>query len=71
MNGNPAHAARPGGDTTFVATRVTSSRLVGRSAELTELDAALSDAAEGRPSLTFIAGESGVGKSRLLSELAA
>jgi len=70
MTTHPAHAARPGGDTTFVATRVTSSRLVGRSAELTELDAALSDAAEGRPSLAFIAGESGVGKSRLLSELA-
>ena len=65
-----SHAAAPGGDTTFVATRVTSSRLVGRGAELAELDAAVADAAEGRPSLAFIAGESGVGKSRLFSALA-
>ncbi|HEU4977583.1 MAG TPA: AAA family ATPase, partial [Solirubrobacteraceae bacterium] len=52
-----------------MATRVTSSRLVGRAAELAELEAALSDAAAGRPSLAFVAGESGVGKTRLLAEL--
>jgi DNA-binding CsgD family transcriptional regulator len=57
------------GDTGSVATRVTSSRLVGRTAELAELEAALSDAAAGRPSLAFLAGESGVGKTRLLGEL--
>jgi ATP/maltotriose-dependent transcriptional regulator MalT len=51
-----------------VATRVTSSRLIGRAAELAELEAALADAADGRPSLAFVAGESGVGKSRLLAE---
>jgi DNA-binding CsgD family transcriptional regulator len=52
-----------------VSTRVTSSRLIGRTTELAELEAALADAASGRPSLAFVAGESGVGKSRLLLEL--
>ena len=37
--------------------------------ELVELRAALTEAVEGRPSLAFVAGESGVGKTRLLSEL--
>ncbi len=52
-----------------MATRVTSTRFVGRTGELTDLEAALREAADGRPSLAFLAGESGVGKSRLLSEL--
>jgi DNA-binding CsgD family transcriptional regulator len=52
-----------------MATRVTSARIVGRTAELTELEAAVADAAAGRPSLAFIAGESGVGKTRLVAEL--
>jgi DNA-binding CsgD family transcriptional regulator/tetratricopeptide (TPR) repeat protein len=56
-------------DTGTVATRVTSSRFIGRSQELAELEAALADASAGRPSLAFIAGESGVGKTRLLKEL--
>ncbi len=62
---------RPARDTASVATRMTSSRLIGRDVELAELEAALADAADGRPSLTFVAGESGVGKSRLLAELSA
>ena len=49
---------------------MTSSRLIGRVAELAELEAALRDAADGRPSLAFVAGESGVGKSRLVAEFA-
>src|ERR687895_2597937 len=49
--------------------RVASSRLIGRSSELAELEAALADAAQGRPSLAFVAGESGVGKTRLIVEL--
>ena len=53
-----------------MATRMTSSRLIGRVAELAELEAALRDAADGRPSLAFVAGESGVGKSRMVSEFA-
>ena len=52
-----------------MATRMTSARFVGRSGQLAELEAALRDAAEGRPSLALIAGESGVGKSRLADEL--
>ena len=52
-----------------MATRVTSSRLVGRSTELAVLEAALTAAASGRPSLAFLAGDSGVGKSRLVAEL--
>ncbi|HWK28118.1 MAG TPA: AAA family ATPase [Solirubrobacter sp.] len=52
-----------------MASRVTSSRFVGRLAELAELRAALTEAVEGRPSLAFVAGESGLGKTRLLSEL--
>jgi DNA-binding CsgD family transcriptional regulator/tetratricopeptide (TPR) repeat protein len=56
-------------DTWAVATRVCSSTFVGRSAELAELEAALADAAEGQPWMAFVAGDSGVGKTRLLSEL--
>jgi DNA-binding CsgD family transcriptional regulator len=58
-------------DTWFVAMRVSSSTFVGRAAELAELEAALADAADGQPWLAFVAGDSGVGKTRLLSELAA
>src|SRR5438045_8684733 len=57
-------------DTGVVAARMTSSRMIGRTAELAELEAALTDAAAGRPSLVFVAGESGVGKTRLLDEAA-
>ena len=52
-----------------MATGVTSTRLVGRSLELAQLEAALADAAGGQPSLAFVVGESGVGKSRLVREL--
>jgi DNA-binding CsgD family transcriptional regulator/tetratricopeptide (TPR) repeat protein len=52
-----------------VITRVTSSRLVGRTAELASLRELLDEAADGHPTLAFVAGESGVGKSRLLAEL--
>src|SRR4051794_34475136 len=52
-----------------MATRVTSDRFVGRSAELAELRAALEEAISSRPSLALVGGESGVGKSRLADEL--
>src|SRR5919106_210773 len=52
-----------------MATRMTSARFVGRSGQLAELEAALRDAGERRPSLALVAGESGVGKSRLVQEL--
>src|SRR5919107_3057031 len=64
--------ARPPGeweDGASMATRVTSTRFVGRAAELAELCAALEASAAGTPSLALVAGESGVGKSRLASEL--
>ncbi len=54
-----------------MATRVTSTRLIGRTGELAELEAALAAAADGHPSIAFVAGESGVGKSRLVNELSA
>jgi DNA-binding CsgD family transcriptional regulator/tetratricopeptide (TPR) repeat protein len=43
--------------------------LVGRRAELATLTAALSAAAAGRPAGVLLAGDAGVGKSRLLTEL--
>ncbi len=49
-----------------MATRVSASRLIGRASELAELEAAFDEAAAGAASLAFLAGESGVGKSRLL-----
>jgi DNA-binding CsgD family transcriptional regulator/tetratricopeptide (TPR) repeat protein len=49
-----------------VATRVSASQLIGRAGELAELMAAFDEAAGGAASLAFVAGESGVGKSRLL-----
>jgi DNA-binding NarL/FixJ family response regulator/tetratricopeptide (TPR) repeat protein len=56
-------------DTGFVATRVCSTTFVGRTAELAELEAALADAADEHAWLAFVAGDSGVGKTRLVSEL--
>ena len=53
-----------------MAARVTSDRLIGRQDELAELRAALGAAVAGRPSLALVAGESGVGKTRLVRELA-
>src|SRR6201986_3881693 len=55
-----------GGDNRRVAPRVRASRRTGRAAERAELQAAFDEAAGGAASLAFLAGESGVGKSRLL-----
>src|SRR4029453_3967607 len=75
-------AARPGWDALLhqllrprsrhgaaLTSRVSSSRLIGRTAELAGLGAALAEACEGRPSIALVAGESGLGKTRLLTEL--
>src|SRR4051812_27154121 len=51
--------------------RVSSPTFVGRADELAALDGALGRAAAGVPAFTFVAGESGVGKSRLVSEFEA
>jgi DNA-binding SARP family transcriptional activator len=48
-----------------------SSHLVGRSREVAVLDALWRTAAAGRPTLALIRGDAGVGKTRLVSELAA
>lgn len=56
-------------DTGGMSTRVTSTRFVGRTGEQAELLAGLRDAAAGRPTLVLVAGESGVGKTRLVAEL--
>ena len=53
-----------------MAARVSSTRLIGRASELAELEGALGAAGEGHPSIAFLAGESGVGKTRLANELA-
>ena len=62
----PANGSRR--NTGAMATRVSSARVVGRGRELAELEAALADAAQRKPSIAFVAGESGVGKTRLLVE---
>lgn len=54
-----------------MAQRVSSSRFVGRLPQLAELESALSSDGQALPALFFVAGESGVGKTRLLSELIA
>ena len=51
-----------------VARRVSSPVFVGRAEELRALEAALAAAGGGTPRTVFLAGESGVGKTRLLTE---
>src|SRR5690242_20468984 len=51
--------------------RANSPAFVGRAEELATLRAALDQAAVGRTSAVLVVGEAGVGKSRLVSELAA
>ncbi len=52
-----------------VAQRVSSPVLVGRAAEVAQLRAALDRAAAGQPAVVVVAGEAGVGKTRLVGEL--
>jgi DNA-binding CsgD family transcriptional regulator/tetratricopeptide (TPR) repeat protein len=52
-----------------VARRVSSPVLVGRDAEVARLRAALERAAGGQPAIVVVAGEAGVGKTRLVAEL--
>ena len=55
---------------TSMAARVSSPMLIGRSSELRRLRSTLALTADGRSSATLIAGEAGVGKTRLVAELA-
>ena len=57
------------GDTSVMRPRLTSSHLVGRVAELAELELALYEASERRPVLVLLGGDSGVGKTRIVAEL--
>ena len=50
--------------------RVARASFVGRAGELARLEDALAAAAAGRGSTILIAGEAGIGKTRLVSELA-
>jgi DNA-binding CsgD family transcriptional regulator len=54
-----------------VVGRLVSPRFVGRSAELTALRGALHRAADGLGSVAVVSGDAGIGKSRLVAELAA
>ncbi len=49
---------------------VAAGRLVGREAELAALERTLDGTEKGKPAIVVIAGEPGIGKTRLLSELA-
>ena len=53
-----------------MARRISSPVFVGRRPELGQLEEAFGRAASGDPSLVLVAGEAGVGKSRLVAELA-
>jgi len=50
--------------------KASSGRLVGRDGELNRLLGLLDDASDGRPSHALISGDAGVGKTRLVAELA-
>src|SRR5262249_50938072 len=51
--------------------RLSSRVLAGRTAELDQLLAAATRCADGSPSVVLVGGEAGIGKSRLVAELAA
>jgi predicted ATPase len=55
---------------TDVEPRVSSPVLVGRSGQLSALDAALAEVGRGHPAAVMVGGEAGVGKSRLVREFA-
>src|SRR5829696_2101107 len=75
--GVPVGAAGPGvsppgagsGMIGGVARRVSSPVVVGRHAEAARLGAALERAAGGQPAIVLVAGEAGVGKTRLVTDL--
>ncbi len=64
LRGEPTEAPPTG------AAGASAGALVGRQEELTRLDRSWTEAATGRPSLVLLAGVPGIGKTRLLAELA-
>jgi len=67
----PAVSSVPRGTIALVPRWGSDQPLVGRLAELTRLRDALDAASRGQPSAYLLAGDAGVGKTRLLAELAA
>jgi predicted ATPase len=63
-------AGMPGPHTRLVARRVTSSVLIGRSNELTAVLDAARSAKGGRARIVLLAGDAGIGKTRLIGEVA-
>jgi predicted ATPase len=59
-----------GGDNPLVAKRVSSPELIGREEELATLADAVERAADGEFTAILVAGEAGVGKTRLIAEMA-
>src|ERR1700721_3313660 len=55
-------------DTWGMRSRLTSSHFIGRAGELAELQRSFDEAASGRPGLVLLGGDSGVSKTRLVSE---
>ncbi len=66
----PGFAPPLSGNTGIVPGRVLSAPFLGRTQELEQLSAALDRAAAGEPNAVIVGGEAGVGKSRLVGELA-
>src|SRR4029434_9519080 len=58
------------GENRVMARRVSSPQIVGREETLAALEAALGRAIEGDPAVVLLAGEAGVGKTRVARELA-
>ena len=53
-----------------MASPVATAELIGRASELDALAAALTRVAEGSPEIVIVAGEAGIGKTRLIAEFA-
>jgi hypothetical protein len=54
-----------------MASGFTSPAMIGRADELSRLEAVLAQAEQGRPQVVLVAGDAGVGKTRLRAQLAA
>src|SRR6516165_6754595 len=63
-------SALRGGPSVGTVGRVSSPRFVDRRQELSAIETALARTRDGCGSVVFIGGEAGIGKSRLISELA-
>jgi DNA-binding SARP family transcriptional activator/tetratricopeptide (TPR) repeat protein len=69
-DGDPAGASRPGLQPDVPRSGLAAARLVGRLAELGQLQDLWRTAAAGHPGLALVSGGAGVGKTRLVAEIA-